>query len=543
MVRVRGRTFDITRLGAGIRVLTWLLCLGLAAIHDRDHVVFLWLVTLAIVGALADRWRSAVAGSWLRIAEVLLMLPAVLTTATTTSPFLPYLLAPAVGGGLAAGVGGAVLPPLVAAAGFVTAGFLADVGSASGYAAATAEWVLLSGLAGIIAALGSAQLSQPQATDEHSYVEAYRLLSQLRVVARELSAGLDPRSLGETMLAQLGSVMPYERGVVFVRSAGRALVPLCYAGDELPQWDAVLSDDSPFAEAWFSQEPYLTSMPLSADRPGARAAIIPLHVGVRTFGVVVLEAKWLSVVTREQIRAAKSLAEEAALRLETGLLFDEVREVATIDERNRLAREIHDGIAQELASLGYTVDDLQASAATSAPGLQDELQELRLRLTDLITELRLSIFELRSGVDTANSIGTAITEYVRSISRTSQLAVHLTIDESTRRLARDVEAELLRIAQEAITNARKHSSAANLWVQCSVDPPTALIRVEDDGVGLGPGRDDSYGLQIMKERAERVRATLQIRGREPRGTLVEVRLGVIDPAASESPRPSARATG
>lgn len=537
------RALDLARLGGGLRVLIWLLCLALAAIHDRSLVALIWLVTLAVVGALADRLRASAPGAWLRIAEALVTLAAVLTTGAASSALFPYLLAPAVAGGLAAGVPGAVTPPLVAAAGFVGGGVLTDVGGDSAYAAATAEWVLLSGLAGLVAAWGSSQVQRSEPKQDGSYVEAYRLLSQLRVVARELSAGLDPQSLGQSMLGRLSAVLPFDRAVVFVRSTGRSLTPLCFAGDQLPDWDAQLRDDTPFAEAWFSQEPCVTAVPLSADRPGSRAVVIPLHVGARTFGVVVLEAKWLSVLTRDQIRAATHLVDEAALRLETGLLFDEVREVATIDERNRLAREIHDGIAQELASLGYSVDGLVAEAAQGAPELQPQLQELRGRLTQLITELRLSIFELRSGVDTDNSLGTVITEYVRSVSRTSQLAVHLTIDESTHRLPRDVEAELLRIAQEAITNARKHSSAANLWVQCSVDPPRAVIRVEDDGVGLRPGREDSYGLQIMRERAQRLRATLDVRPRKPRGTLVEVRLGVIDPAAMESQRPSARVTG
>jgi len=90
------------------------------------------------------------------------------------------------------------------------------------------------------------------------------------------------------------------------------------------------------------------------------------------------------------------------------------------------------------------------------------------------------------------------------------MTVHLTLDEAPTRLRSEVETELLRIAQEAITNARKHSSARNLWVDCRTRPPYVRIEIRDDGSGLGEGREDSYGLRIMRERAQRINATLQI---------------------------------
>jgi signal transduction histidine kinase len=101
----------------------------------------------------------------------------------------------------------------------------------------------------------------------------------------------------------------------------------------------------------------------------------------------------------------------------------------------------------------------------------------------------------------------------------------VSLAETPNRLPAETEAELLRIAQEAITNARKHAEAENLWVSLTVDPPGALLRVEDDGRGLGQARADSYGIQIMRERAKRLRTTVDVVPRDPRGTVVEVRLG------------------
>jgi signal transduction histidine kinase len=216
----------------------------------------------------------------------------------------------------------------------------------------------------------------------------------------------------------------------------------------------------------------------------------------------------------------------AALRLEAALLFDEVRSLATNEERQRLAREIHDGVAQELVMVGYGIDNAQATLPEGADETAEELRTLRGEVTRVITELRLSLFELRSEVDRNGGLAAAIAEYARTLGTSAGLRVHFTFDESTARLPAATEAELLRIAQEAITNARKHAGASNLWVTCTVDPPYAEIEVSDDGKGFADDRPDGrYGLTIMAERAERIRGRLKITPRHPSGTTVAVVLG------------------
>ena len=197
-----------------------------------------------------------------------------------------------------------------------------------------------------------------------------------------------------------------------------------------------------------------------------------------------------------------------SLRLDTALVFDEIRTMATADERQRLAREIHDGIAQEVASLGYVVDHMASS--TRDPDVAQGLRELRGELSRVVADLRLSIFDLRSDVSATNGLGAALSDYVRQVGAKSDLTVHLSLNEAPTRLSPAVEAELLRIAQEAITNARKHASARNLWVDCWTDPPQVSLTVRDDGRGITGRRDDSYGISIMRERAQRIDATLEV---------------------------------
>jgi signal transduction histidine kinase len=357
-----------------------------------------------------------------------------------------------------------------------------------------------------------------------SYAAAYRLLAQLRPVARQLSVGLDPVTIAEGLLQSLREHYDFDRGVVLVRSGGARLVPLAQHGGSRDDWDVDVTGEGPFAEAWVTQRPQRLTRQLSG-APGS-AIVVPLVIGLRSFGLVGMETDkraW----NVEDAAGAQQVIEEASLRLETALLFDEVRGVATAEERRRLAREIHDGIAQELSYLGYFVDSLGADARDVAPSLVDQLKQLRNEITRIVSELRLSIFDLRSEVDVHGGLGSALSEYVRSVGQQSHLTVHLSLDEAAQRLPAETEAELLRIAQEAITNARKHAEAENLWVTLQVDPPRALLRVEDDGKGLGRARVDSYGLQIMRERASRLRTKVRVEPRSPRGTQVEVVLGGV----------------
>lgn len=536
----RQRTTSTVRAGL------WLLCFGLTVARAASTTNFLWLAGVLVLSAVTSRVDPDRRGEALRWIEAGAAGAAVVGTGGADSPFLPYVFAPAFSAGLFQGPLPSLIPPAISAAAIAVGGALTSAGNDAGqYSSTVAEWLLLAAAVGLIAAwIRRLQQEVPQRPEaDAAYESAYRLLSQLRVVSRELSAGLDSVSLAQGLLERLAAAVPHHRSVVFVRSGGDRLIPLAHLGGSRPDWHADLGPESLFSEAWVTQEPQVAARPLTEGAATGASAVFPLKVGVRTFGLVAIESDRSTRFDASAVTAGRETVDTAALRLETALLFDEIREVATAEERRRLAREIHDGVAQELASLGYVIDDLTHDAKESAPALATDLHALRDQLTRLITELRLSIFELRSDVDQQGSLGAAISEYVRSVGRTSDLTVHLTLEESPRRLPRESEAELLRIAQEAITNARKHAHAENLWVTCTVDPPRALLLVEDDGVGVGPGRHDSYGFEIMRERAARLRATLQVVPRRPNGTSVEVRLGVVRSRSAGAGRDTRRRTG
>ena len=269
---------------------------------------------------------------------------------------------------------------------------------------------------------------------------------------------------------------------VFVRTDGGVLAPLGYRGQAAKE--VLLPEAQEVERCWTEMNPVQETR-ASGVAERRNRVVLPLRAGERMIGVVLadtpvpLPAKVLQDLMQE--------LDEHAFRIDTALAFDEVRSLATMEERHRLAREIHDGVAQEIASLGYAVDDLSATATTD--GQRRKLNVLRSEITRVVSELRLSIFDLRSEV--SGGLGSALSDYVREMGARSGMTVHLTLDQAPTRLRSEVETELLRIAQEAITNARKHSDAKNLWVDCKIRPPYARIKVSDDGRGLGEARQDS----------------------------------------------------
>ncbi|MHB1613908.1 MAG: sensor histidine kinase [Actinomycetes bacterium] len=480
--------------------------------------------TLGLLAAVAVAGSLPVTARWLALAQpVSEAALGALVAAGAYAPaiVLPYLMAPALAAGLAGGTTiatfavGAQTVVLTA----IRLGRIGSTGSAT-YTSAASQWLLTALAMGLL----GAWVRRIQLAQDHQaaapYRAAYRLLAQLREVTRQLDDGLDPVTITEASLAELRSAVGYRRAEVHVRSPGGVLVPIAHDGPE------VLPAPSETDPAVGHVLATGTAVALEHGLDGSPGAtcLIPLRMAGRTFGVISLTDTPANPYGSARLTAATNIVDPLAVRLETALLFAEIRQLATSEERRRLAREIHDGIAQELASLGYLIDDMTA-AVTADPEMAAGLRQLRGEVTRMVGELRLSIFDLRAHVSRAAGLGTALSDYLQQVGASSPFAIHLELDETPRRLPVATESELLRIAQEAITNARKHARATHLWVTCRVDPPRAILRVADDGRGLSGARIDSFGLQIMRERAERIGGQLDVRGRPGGGTIAEVVLG------------------
>ncbi len=521
--------------------LSMLVLVGLLVLVTTPSAVsMVWVVLLGLAALLAwgtpQQSRLAPVG---RGAEVLVTALGASSLAaeyagTTASALLPYLTVPVVIPALVGRLRESMLLVGFAAVILTGAGAVYGVLDEPSYALAAVEWLVIAGLAG--AFINAVQRGVLRGAEPAPYAEATRLLTQLRTVARRLpGATLDPGGIAEHLIEEARGAAEIDRAALLAGSGGGRLVVLAQSAAERVDWETSLDADSTIAEAWASQQPRVSHRSLSrSGEPGkdVSSLTLPLVAGVRTVGVLAMEADRAGAFPPALVARLAALVEPAALRLEAALLFDDVRSLATNEERQRLAREIHDGIAQELVIIGYGIDHAIGTLPEGAEKSNEELRALREEVTRVITELRLSLFELRSDVDRHGGLTAAVAEYARTVGASGGLRVHLSIEESPARLPASVEAELMRIAQEAITNARKHSGAQNLWVTFAIDPPYARIQVEDDGAGIGPHRPEGrLGLAIMAERAQRIRGQLQITPRAEGGTSVAVVLGTAPPTA------------
>jgi signal transduction histidine kinase len=515
-------------LGLAARAFFLATVLGLA-LAFRSAEALQGTVLVAGIGAVAMTVTrfSVLDLRWILLVEGFFAALAISVTLPGGAMVLPYLIVPV----LLAGIRGS-MRDVALVAGFEVVG-LAIVLALGGGADDTrdglelaAPWAVASLGAGFIGAWFGQARGGSSRVDEASYESARRLLGQLRTVARRLSSGLDPVSLAEQALTVVNEQLGDARSALFVRTEGGVLSPLGYHGYDAKQ--SLLPSGHLIERCWSEMRPAHGPQPHGRAETRWRT-VLPLRSGTRMIGIVIADAPGapepgvLDTLLRE--------LDEQALRLDTALVFDEVRSLATLEERQRVAREIHDGVAQEVASLGYALDELIATAPDD--NRRVKLTDVRGEVSRVVSELRLSIFDLRSEISPAAGLGSALSNYVRTVGSRSGLTVHLTLDESPTRLRTEVETELLRITQEAVTNARKHSGAENLWVDCRIRPPFARITVQDDGSGIVAGATgplaDSYGLHIMRERAERINATLDIgssdRDAEASGTRVTVTVG------------------
>ena len=207
--------------------------------------------------------------------------------------------------------------------------------------------------------------------------------------------------------------------------------------------------------------------------------------------------------------------------------------MATSEERNRIAREMHDGVAQEIVAPG--LHGRRDRVRLDEPETRALARRCARRSPASSPRLRFSIFDLRHQVTDTDCPARGRLR-PRGQPRRPDLRVHLSLDESGTTAPARTETELLRVAQEAIGNVRKHARADNLWVTLDSDGSSLRLEVADDGVGNAGPEDRHWGLQTMQERAATIGADLAVTPRQGGGTVV--RLGPATTAPSEGrPRP------
>jgi signal transduction histidine kinase len=246
--------------------------------------------------------------------------------------------------------------------------------------------------------------------------------------------------------------------------------------------------------------------------------VAPLLVSDKTLG-------WLTLCTREindcgegqwwRVALIEAIARQAALALHHSRIVElkrvEERRKAILEERNRLARDIHDNLAQGFAAILMQLQGAQREACTLPPSVARSIETAVDLARTHLTEARRSVGALRPNADTAEDVSRAIKRLAELGQRTTTVPIDVQLDELPR-FGDGVEREIIGIVQEALTNAVKHSLARRITIKASTVNSLGLrLSVADDGRGIPRERPTSgFGLTSMQERAERIGASLTI---------------------------------
>lgn len=266
-------------------------------------------------------------------------------------------------------------------------------------------------------------------------------------------------------------------------------------------------------------------------RDGFRSvAAAPLQAEGETVGALVLAATRPGVFVPAHAGLLAAVAHQIALAVRTAELYGRLREMAVLEERYRLSREMHDGLAQTLGYMGLETDRLQRLLERGeAQAVSQGLAALRRTITDAYLEVREATEGLRLPVDGPETLAAALEEYVEDLGRRTGLAVECSIGELPASLSAEAAVQLLRIAQEALTNVRRHANARRVRVLLQEDGGCVELLISDDGQGfdpsLPPGRRH-LGLATMRERARGMGARFTLATSPGKGSTVSVRVPV-----------------
>jgi signal transduction histidine kinase len=204
------------------------------------------------------------------------------------------------------------------------------------------------------------------------------------------------------------------------------------------------------------------------------------------------------------------------------------RFAAVIEERARLAREIHDTLAQGFVGISAQLDAVALSMPEDAAPARKYLDLARRMARHSVTEARRSVMDLRARVLEGQDLAAALEAGARMWSAGSKTAVAVEVSGESRELTQDVDQHVLRIAQEAVTNALKHSGATRIRIKLHMEERKLNLRIEDDGRGFDPegafaSAGGHFGLIGMRERAQRVGGEFRLESHPGEGTVIELR--------------------
>lgn len=263
---------------------------------------------------------------------------------------------------------------------------------------------------------------------------------------------------------------------------------------------------------------------------------LPLKVKGRLIGVIQGGNCSRRDFSAEEFTLLSAIGQQVGVSAENARLHQAVQRTATLEERARLARELHDSVTQSL----YSVTLLAEAAArllSSGDSLMaaEHLQELRDAAQESLREMRLLVYELRPSALEKHGLADALRLRLEAVESRSGIKTNLLV-EGTENILYETKSELYQIAQETLNNILKHSHAANVQVKLRFQKDSTTMEIKDDGVGFDPelaASSGGMGLAGLSERAEKVGGRFQVESAPGRGACIRIEVSAVSPEAIE----------
>lgn len=390
---------------------------------------------------------------------------------------------------------------------------------------------------------------------EQRVAERTQELSLLLEISRNVASTLELQPLLELILDQLKSVVDSTGTAVLTLEGDELLIagqrgPL--SADEArqirypvvglaPVWDRLSRGEAiVIADVRGASPEARVFRALVGDDADTRLAFIrsclwaPLVVKERLIGLMSITRAEPNAFEPRQIEMAAAIARQAAVMIENARLHARAQSLATIEERQRLARELHDSVSQTLFGIRLTAQTARTLLERDPAGAASPLDYLLALAEGGIAETRALVFALRPDALATEGLVAALTRQVDSLRLRYELEVEAALGVEPD-VPLPVKEALYRIGMEALHNTVKHAKARHVRVSLTRDAGTLSLEVVDDGVGFDPTRafPGHLGQVSMRERAEQLDGTLTVRSAPEQGTQITAHIPI--PAGPPSP--------
>jgi signal transduction histidine kinase len=250
---------------------------------------------------------------------------------------------------------------------------------------------------------------------------------------------------------------------------------------------------------------------------------VPILIKEEIYGRLRLYYRGPREFSEEDAELAVLFSEQAALAIENAHLREQVKQGAILEERHRLARDLHDAVTQSIFSANLIAETLPRIWGHHPAEARRGLEELHRLTQGALAEMRTLLLELRPAAITEKKLGELLKQLTETVGSQRQIPITLAV-EGDKALPADVQIAFYRIAQEALNNTIKHAKANHIAVKLQCQGEKVVVRISDDGRGFQPNstRPDQLGVNIMRERAQSIGATFELTSQAGNGTQILV---------------------